>query len=109
MPTDSEIEKQIIDKGLTAPRIKPEDIDNAIVGEQYHRFEGTNTVVCCLTIQGGFNTIGHSSCVSDDNFDADIGKSIARKIAKDQIWMLKGFELSQKIHTEKKDIERETK
>lgn len=34
-----EIEQEIIDKGLTAPRITLADIEAAIIGEQYHVFE----------------------------------------------------------------------
>ena len=42
---ENELQKEFIDKGLTAPRITPADIDRAIVAEAYYVFPGTTLTV----------------------------------------------------------------
>ena len=57
--------------------------------------------MCCLTLQNGFTVTGESACASPENFDAEIGKKIARDNARNKIWMLEGYLLKQKLHDEK--------
>ena len=42
---DQAIEKEINEKGLTAPRVTIEHIESVIVSEQYHVFEGSNIYI----------------------------------------------------------------
>ncbi|WP_407059067.1 Gp49 family protein [Ralstonia syzygii subsp. celebesensis] len=92
------IEKEIQDKGLTAPRVTPMRIEAVIAGEAYHVFPGTTVTVCCLTLANGFNVIGESACASPENFDAELGRKIARENAKDKIWALEGYALRNALH-----------
>lgn len=92
------VEEQILAKGLTAPRITPERLEEVIVGESFHVFENTCLTICCLTLKNGFTVTGESACVSPENFDADIGKRIARDNAKEKIWALEGYALRNKIY-----------
>ena len=94
---DSDIEKEIQDKGLTAPRITPEDIENCITKEQYHVFEGSTFTSCLLTLKNGFTVHGESACASPENFDKELGRKIARDNAKNKIWMLEGYLLREKL------------
>lgn len=96
--TEQEVEQEINVKNLTAARLTPENIDATIVAEDYHVFRGTRMTVCCLTLLNGFSVIGESSCLSDANFDADMGRRIARKNARDKIWMLEGYLLRDQLH-----------
>ena len=48
---------------------------------------------CVLVLRNGFTVVGNSACVSPENFDADVGRKIARQNAVDQIWPLLGFRL----------------
>lgn len=80
------------------PRVTNEAIDNLIVAEQYHQFPGTTVTVCCLTLRNGFNTVGESACVSPEGFDAEIGRQLARKEAREKIWLLEGYLLRQMLH-----------
>lgn len=91
------IEQEIQDKGLNAPRLTPELIDSAIAGEQYHVFEGTTLTVCCLTLRNGFTVTGESAAASPKNFDAEIGRKIARQNAREKIWALEGYLLKQRL------------
>jgi hypothetical protein len=91
------IEKEIQDKGLTAPRLTPEQIDECIIDEAYHVFEGTTTTICRLQLRNGFSTIGESAAVSIENMDEEIGRKIARENAREKIWVLEGYLLKQKI------------
>lgn len=97
MKSETEIENEIQSKGLNAPRLTPPDIDAAIVSEQYHVFSGTTLTVCCLTLRNGFNVTGESAAASPENFDAKIGRSIARDNARDKIWMLEGYLLRTRL------------
>lgn len=96
--TEATIEQEIQDKGLNAPRLTPGAIDAAILAEQYHVFEGTTLTVCCLTLQNGFTVTGESAAASPGNFDAEIGRKIARQNARDKIWALEGYRLKQQLH-----------
>jgi hypothetical protein len=92
--TDAEIEQEIQAKGLTAPRVTPERIDAVVAREQYHVFDGTTLTVCCLTLTNGFTVTGESACAYPENFDAEIGRKIARENAKQKIWALEGYALA---------------
>jgi hypothetical protein len=114
--TDNQIEQEIQAKGLTAPRITPADIEANIVDEYYFTAEegvkahGTTNDIpviqpslelltfCVLVLQNGFTVTGESACVSPENFDAEIGRKIARDNAKQKIWALEGYLLKQKLH-----------
>lgn len=91
------IETEIKEKGLTAPRITPDHIESVIESEQYHVFEGTTVTTCLLTLKNGFNTLGESACASPENFDVEIGRKLARENAKNKIWALEGYLLRQKL------------
>lgn len=101
MTNEAAIEKEIVEKDLTAPRLTPAQIDAAIAGEQYHVFEGACLTVCCLTLQNGFTVTGESACVSPENFNAELGQKIARENARNKIWPLEGYLLKQKLHLSK--------
>ena len=95
--TDCKIEKEIQEKGLTAPRITPDRLEEVIVSEQYHVFPNTTFTACLLTLQNGYTVLGESACASKDNFDADLGRKIARENAKNKIWSLEGYLLRQRL------------
>lgn len=95
--SEQAIENEIVEKKLTAPRITPALIDAAIKGEQYHVFEGSCLTVCCLTLQNGFTITGESACASPENFDAEIGRKIARENARNKIWALEGYLLKERL------------
>lgn len=95
---EQSIEKEIQAKGKTAPRLTPEDIDNTVVDEQYHVFEGTTLTVCVLHLRNGYTVTGESAAVSKDNFDEEIGRKIARENARNKIWQFEGYLLREKLH-----------
>jgi hypothetical protein len=97
MNTEQEIEKEIQEKNLNAPRLTPDLIDSVIVGEQYHVFDNTTLTVCCLTLKNGFNVTGESAAVSPQNFDKEIGRKIAKQNAREKIWALEGYLLKEKL------------
>ena len=99
--SESEIEKEIQEKGLTAPRITPDMIESAIVQTDFHLFGDSCLTVCCLTLRNGFTVVGESACASPENFNAELGQKIARTNAKEKIWMLEGYMLKQKLHEAK--------
>ena len=120
--SDLEIEKEIQGKGLTAPRITPEHIEGVIVSEHYFTAHDgragaltAETYVgrekpaeddllplklltfCVFVLKNGFTVTGESACASPENFDAEIGRKIARENAVNKVWMLEGYLLKQKL------------
>jgi len=98
--TDSEIEKEIQEKGLTAPRVTPERLEEVITSEQYHVFPSSTFTACLLTLANGYTVLGESACASPENFNAELGRKIARDNAKNKIWALEGYLLRQKLHNQ---------
>ena len=120
--SDTEIEKEIQEKGLTAPRVTPADVEAAIVGEYYFTaLQGARMAVmdsltdggaapkhplaeslglltfCVLTLENGFTVTGESACASPENFDAELGRKIARQNATNKIWPLLGYALRERL------------
>jgi len=92
-----DIEKEIQEKGLNAPRLSPDQIEKTIIGEQYHVFNSSCLTVCCLVLRNGFTVTGESACASPENFDKELGEKIARNNAYNKIWMLEGYLLKQRL------------
>ena len=123
-----DIEQEIQAKGLTAPRITPADIEANIASEYYFTAEqavfgarvdgvvrrgGMVTLAdvpategkplelltfCVLVLRNGFTVTGESACASPENFDAEIGRKVARANAINKIWPLMGYELKGRLH-----------
>ncbi|KAA5961026.1 MULTISPECIES: Gp49 family protein [Pantoea] len=111
--SDKDIEQAIQAKGKTAPRVTPEHIGSVISSEHYFTAQdGVNgaygtprdapaslscLTFCVLTLKNGFSVTGESACASPENFDAEIGRQIARENAIQKIWPLEGYLLKQKL------------
>lgn len=116
--SDKAIEQAIQAKGLNAPRIKPDDIKANIASVHY--FMASNAIqqegavhehgpegwylgatqlltFCVIQLRNGFTVTGESACASPENFDAEIGRRIARENAVSKIWPLMGYELRSKL------------
>lgn len=76
----------------------PENIEAAILTEQYHVFPGTCLTVCCLTLQNGFNIVGTASCADPSNFREEIGRKFSREDARNKIGAFLGYALRDKLH-----------
>lgn len=112
MTTDAQIEKEIQAKGLTAPRVTLQRIEEVIVEEVYFtaadgvRGKGgevtRNSPVqlltfCVLVLRNGFTVTGESACASPENFNEGIGQKIARSNAVNKVWALEGYLLRQSL------------
>ena len=53
--------------------------------------------LCVLVMRNGFTVVGKSACASPENFNADIGRWLAREDAVRQLWSLLGYELRTKL------------
>ena len=128
--SDKGVEALIQARGKTAPRITPADIEGNISSEHYFTARqamlspsediiqvwadieecGKEVVpfslltFCILVLRNGFTVTGESACASPENFDAGIGRKIARTNAVLKIWPLMGYQLKQELHlADKKD------
>jgi hypothetical protein len=52
---------------------------------------------CVLVLHNGFTVTGESACASPENFDAEIGRKVARANAVQKIWPLMGYELRSQL------------
>jgi hypothetical protein len=119
--SDQDTEKAIKAAGADkAPRITPADIDANIVSEHYFTPEhavgrlvlaggaripiGLSEIetnppalsmltICVLVLRNGFTVTGESACASPENFNADIGRRVARENAVAKMWPLMGYHL----------------
>ena len=111
---DQTIEQEIQAKGLTAPRVTPADIEANIASEHYFTaadgIRGANDLecesgdpltlltFCVIELRNGFTVTGESACASPENFNAEIGRKIARQNAVAKVWPLMGYELKERLH-----------
>lgn len=101
MKSESEIEKLLQEKGLTAPRMTPEGIDAVIVQSTYTMLPSRKVMVCEITLRNGFTVRGESACVSSENFNVEIGQQISYDNARHKIWELEGYLLAQSLFENK--------
>jgi hypothetical protein len=52
---------------------------------------------CVLVLRNGFTVHGVSACASPENFNAELGKRIARENAVREMWPLMGYALREKL------------
>ena len=95
--SEEQIEKEIQEKGLSAPRLTPLAIDATVSTATYTNLPSGKCVICELTLKNGFTVRGESACVSLDNFDQEIGNKIAYENARDKIWQLEGYLLQEQF------------
>ena len=109
--SDKEIELEIQARGLTAARVTPQDIENAISSEHYFTAAQAVTLTsgapspeplylltfCVLVLRNGFTVTGESACVSRENFDPEVGRKVARENAKNKMWPLLGYALRDRV------------
>ena len=103
-------------KANKGPRVTPADIEANIRAETYFTaFDGFMAddrdmtvqdadalkllTFCVLVLRNGFTVTGESACASPENFDAEVGRKIARQNAVQKIWPLMGYELRTKLAT----------
>ena len=104
-------------KANKGPRVTPADIEAEIVSVHYFTaadgarmspdgnwpIHSLNTgslgllTFCVLVLQNGFTVTGESACASPENFNAEIGRRIARENAVNKIWPLLGFRLRDQL------------
>lgn len=95
-----------------APRITPADIEANIVAQHFFTAaEGSQAstpqqpvheslkllTLCVLVLRNGFTVTGESACASPENFNAEIGRKVARDNAVAKVWSLMGYELKSKL------------
>lgn len=102
--SDPSIEQEIIAKALTAPRVTPEHIASVIVQDFYIQPYETTLTICILKLQNGTLITGESACVSAANFDAELGRKIARQKAVEKIWALEGYLLAERQNAARHDV-----
>lgn len=113
-----ELEQQIKEAGAdVAPRVTPAQIQSKIIECHYINageaaripwpdstasdsiHENLNLLtICVLVLENGFTVTGESACASSENFNAEIGRIIARDNAVEKVWLLEGYLLKQNLH-----------
>lgn len=114
---DQSTEAAIVAAGANvAPRVTPADVTANVKSEFYFTAGdgvrgasemGTSPAgstrhlneltFCVLVLQSGFTVTGESACASPENFNAEIGKRIARENAISKIWPLMGYALREQL------------
>lgn len=104
---DKDIEQEIIDKGLTYPRVTNDQIDALMdkVSCHCHLVEGTTTTVITAVLH--MNHIKFTlateimACVDPRNYNEEIGRKYgiekAKAAARNKLWELEGYALAKAI------------
>ncbi len=102
--TDSDMEKEIVDKGLMYPRITNDEIEEKMKQAKYDCHivpDTTTTVITAYIVMGHLKfTLATEimACVDPRNFNAQLGEKYgiekASKAAKNKLWELEGYRLA---------------
>lgn len=84
-----------------APRVKLEEVEQAIKKVEYTLLPDGRTTVCTITMDNGFTVRGESSCVFGENFVEKLGQEYSYKRAVDQVWAFLGFRLAERYHQQR--------
>lgn len=124
--TEVALEQDLQARGLNAPRLTPDLIEAMIISETYVTIVEPDTngndaivhdtkflpgvydvgtvydslkclTICVLVLHNGFSIVGKSACASPANFNAEVGRTIARENARRQIWELEGYALKTRL------------
>lgn len=121
--TKAVTEAELQDK-CSAPRVTLEALQSNIVREVYFTAaDGINgehegspddyvepsqsmelLTFCVLELKNGFTVTGESACADPANFDADLGRRLARKQAEGKIWPLMGYELRSQLASQRENL-----
>lgn len=100
--TEQKIESEIQAKGLTAPRLSPEDLDRNIAHTEIVKHVSHSGQVlrwAVLTTRNGFAVTGRpSASVSAANDDQEIGEKLAMDNARQELWPLMGYQLREQLY-----------
>lgn len=98
---DQQIENEIQAKGLTAPRVRLADIEDAIERIDIVKHVSASGQVlrwAVLNMRNGFAITGRPSCsVSPENDNDELGKKIATDNAISEAWPLLGYALKERL------------
>lgn len=96
-----ETEREILAKGLTAPRVTPADLEAEIASVEYVKHTAPSGQVlrwAVITTRSGYAVTGRPSVsVSPENDDAELGKKIAKENAIHELWPLMGYALKARL------------
>lgn len=82
----------------TPHRVTLDSLKALIVAEQYvHPDAAQHVTVCILTLANGFSVIGHSAPADPANFNADLGRELAKNECIRQMWPLEGYRLRNEL------------
>lgn len=99
-----DLENKIKEKGLNAPRVTLDSIQSKIKKVEYQTVvveSGKMFMYCYITMENGFEVSGDPSvCVSQENFNEEIGKKISYDNSFKKIWPLEAYLLTEKLSKE---------
>lgn len=111
--SDQDIEQRIQTSGKSAPHVTPADIEAVIAHEYYCLGAGAfsnnmldafsaeqlmRLTLCVLVLKNGFVVVGTCACASLAQFDAEIGRKLARQNAINQLWPILGYQLKEGLY-----------
>lgn len=87
-------------KSCKYPVIRPEAVDAMIDRADYHRVEGTGTMVCTLILKNGFTVTDTAACVDVRNFKEEMAQKISYSKARDKVFHFLAFAYCDEHHGE---------
>lgn len=99
---NEEIEREMKEKGLNAPKVKQQDLLDLVESKTFTVLPSGRCMICEVTLKNTFTLYGKSVCVSKENFDREIGERISFEDAIEQLWQLEAYKLTNKLFEEGK-------
>ncbi len=78
-------------------KVTVERISNKIAKIDYMVIPDSTVTICSILMKNGYKVIGKSACVDPEEFEAQLGKSLAFDDAYDQLWALEGYLLAEEL------------
>lgn len=82
-------------------KVTLEDLKAKIASVEYIVLSDKRTTIAHVTLVNGFSVRGESSCVSESNYNKELGEKIALEKATSELWKLEGYLLAEEIYQDR--------
>lgn len=79
-------------------KVNPQDVDALVTKKTFTLLPSGKVMICEITLPNGFVVTGQAGVVDLAEFSRDIGEQVAYENALNQVWMIAGYQLQERLH-----------